>query len=96
MHIFLIGSAISTERDVHEALATQLEFGELYGWNLPALRDRLLTDVPRPVLVTWQDSEMSRSRLGDDLYGQIRAIFEEARTQDLEFGWVDRFDYELQ
>lgn len=95
MNVVLHGSAISTERELYEALAAQLDFGDFCGWNLAALRDRLLTDVRRPLRVTWDNAEVSRSQLGPDLSERICAIFEEARTQDAGFGLAERFDYEL-
>lgn len=95
MNVLLDGTAISTERELHEALAAQLEFGDFYGWNLAALRDRLMTDVPRPVRVIWENADASRSRLGDDVFGRICSVFEEAQAQDLEFGWTERFSFEI-
>ena len=48
--IRIVGAEVRTELDVHRSLERQLEFGEYYGRNVAALRDRLLTDVPRPVV----------------------------------------------
>lgn len=95
MRVVLDGKSIDTERDVHLAFASQLEFGDYYGWNLAALRDRLLTDVPRPVRVVWTDAAESRRRLGAELFDRICEIFNEVVEQDHEFGWTDRFEYEL-
>ncbi|GGO94423.1 hypothetical protein GCM10011584_35400 [Nocardioides phosphati] len=89
------GAGIRQELDVHKALAGKLEFGPYYGWNLAALRDRLLTDVPRPVHITWRESALSRRALGPEIFGRIVAIFEEAAEQDVSFGWTERFEFEL-
>ncbi|WP_408896857.1 barstar family protein [Nocardioides sp. R1-1] len=89
------GAEIYTEADLHRSLEVQLEFGEYYGRNLAALRDRLLADVPRPVRLVWEHSDISRARLGDDLFDKVRAVLEEVVEQDVEFGWEDRFEYHL-
>jgi ribonuclease inhibitor len=89
------GAKIHTERDFHHVLAKQLEFGEYYGWNLAALRDRLLTDVPRPVKLIWHDAGVSRQQLGAAEFDAICKILADAEDQDQRFGWEDRFTYEL-
>ncbi|TDO67619.1 ribonuclease inhibitor [Kribbella sp. VKM Ac-2571] len=93
--IRIIGAEVRTELDVHRTLDRQLEFGEYYGRNIAALRDRLLTDVPRPVRIVWLDSSISRSRLGGDVFDKIVGVFAEAAAQDLAFGWRERFEFEL-
>lgn len=91
----LRGSDIHSERDVHDRLAAELDFGPFYGRNLAALWDRLSTDVPRPVRIVWTDAAVSRERLGPELFGQIVQLFEDVRRQDADFGWIDKFEYEL-
>jgi ribonuclease inhibitor len=85
------GDEIRTELDFHRVLARQLEFGEYYGWNLAALRDRLLLDVPRPVELIWERSAASKRYLGADLFESICETLREAEAQDRRFGWEDRF-----
>ncbi|MEU4292800.1 barstar family protein [Kribbella sp. NPDC026596] len=92
----IVGAEVRTELDVHRSLERQLEFGEYYGRNVAALRDRLLTDVPRPVRIVWLDSRISRSRLGEEVFDKIVGVFAEAAAQDLAFGWNERFEFELQ
>jgi ribonuclease inhibitor len=94
--IRIVGAEVRTELDVHRSLERQLKFGEYYGRNVAALRDRLLTDVPRPVRIVWLDSRTSRSRLGEEVFNKIVGAFAEAAAQDLAFGWNERFDFELQ
>ena len=94
--IRIIGAEVRTELDVHQTLERQLEFGEYYGRNIAALRDRLLTDVPRPVRIVWLDSSISRSWLGGEVFDKIVGAFAEAAAQDLAFGWNERFEFELQ
>lgn len=93
--VVINGDAVYSEADVHYALERQLEFGEFYGGNIAALRDRLLTDVPRPVRIVWRDSDVSRSRLGEPLFRSIVDVFEEAVQQDRDFGWADRLELHL-
>jgi ribonuclease inhibitor len=95
MDVIIEGSQVSSELDLHRTLERQLEFGDYYGRNLAALRDRLLADVPRPVSLMWRDSELSRSQLGDELFSRIWAILEEVAEQDRSFGWEDRFEYRM-
>lgn len=93
--VIVLGSTIGSEGDLHRVIESALEFGPTYGRNLAALRDRLLIDVPRPVHIIWQASDMSRTGLGEDLWSRVLAIFDEAVAQDNRFGWADRFSYEL-
>jgi ribonuclease inhibitor len=93
--IRICGAEVQTELDMHRTLERQLEFGEYYGRNLAALRDRLLTDVPQPVRIVWLDSRISRSRLGEEVFSKIVGVFAEAADQDLAFGWSERFEFEL-
>jgi ribonuclease inhibitor len=94
--IRIVGAEVRTELDVHRSLERQLEFGEYYGRNVAALRDRLLTDVPGPVRIVWLDSHISRSRLGEEVFDKIVGVFAEAAAQDLAFGWNERFEFDLQ
>jgi ribonuclease inhibitor len=94
--IRIVGAEVRTELDVHRSLQRQLEFGEYYGRNVAALRDRLLTDVPRPVRIVWLDSRTSRSRLGEEVFDKIVGVFAEAAAQDRALGWNERFEFELQ
>ena len=75
--VIINGDRVSTERDLHDAFARQLEFGDFYGYNLAALRDRLSTDVPRPVEVVWKNSAASRQNLGPRLFDDVVAVLRE-------------------
>lgn len=90
------GAEIHTESDLHRLLEAQFEFGDYYGRNLAALRDRLLADVPRPVRLIWKHADVSRARLGEALFAEVTEVLEEAAQQDVEFGWEDRFEYLLE
>jgi ribonuclease inhibitor len=93
--IHIDGKKIETEGELHDVLASLLDFGPYYGRNLPALRDRLLTDVERPVKLVWDNSALSRKAIGHMAFDKVIAIFDEAVKEDLDFKWVDRFEYEL-
>lgn len=93
--VVIDGDAVHSEADVHRALEEQLDFGEFYGGNIAALRDRLLADVPRPVRLVWLRSDLSQWRLGQPLFSTIVEVFEEAARQDIDFGSTDRFEFEL-
>ncbi|WP_395744742.1 barstar family protein [Prosthecobacter sp.] len=95
MEIHIEGKKISTEGELHTSLANLLDFGPYYGRNLAALRDRLLTDVERPITLIWDDSAISKRFMGSTLFGKITAIFNEAVKQDLDFKMDERFVYEL-
>ncbi|MFI6833789.1 barstar family protein [Kribbella sp. NPDC050241] len=94
--VLIDGRDVYSELDLHRILERQLEFGDYYGRNLAALRDRLLTDVPGPVRLIWTHSAVSRSRLGDELFTRITAVFEEVAQQDADFGWDERFEFRLE
>jgi ribonuclease inhibitor len=94
--VLLDGTKIDTELDLHRELARQLEFGQYYGNNLAALRDRLETDVERPVKLVWKDSQMSRDRLGEALFARVVKIFTDVAAQDAAYGWTDRFEFNLE
>jgi ribonuclease inhibitor len=91
----LDGREIHSERDVHDFLARQLDFGPYYGNNIAALRDRLNYDTPRPVVLTWSHSEISRARLGDKLFAELVSLFEWVAQGDIEHGNVERFQFKL-
>jgi ribonuclease inhibitor len=95
MQVTLNGRKIETESDVHDTLATALEFGPHYGNNLAALWDRLTTDVERPVKVVWLESTQSRKNLGGELFERIIRLMRDVEEQDKSFGWEERFSLEL-
>jgi len=93
--VVIDGSEIVQEADLHRKLTAQLDFGDYYGHNLAALRDRLLSDVTRPVHIVWLHAEVSRRQISDELFHRITEVFEEAAAQDAQFNWDDRFTFEL-
>lgn len=47
------GRDIHTQFDFHRIFAEFMDFSPYYGSNLDALWDRLITDIERPVIITW-------------------------------------------
>ncbi|MFF5082524.1 barstar family protein [Actinoplanes sp. NPDC000266] len=89
------GADIGSELDFHRAVAGALDLGPYHGRNLSALWDALSANVERPVCLIWRDADISRRRLGDDLFDRIRDILDRVVEQDRSSGWVERFEYEL-
>jgi ribonuclease inhibitor len=92
--IILDGTNIKNEYDFHKVMSALLDFGPYYGGNLDALRDRLSSDVERPVTIIWLNSEQSKKYLGE-CFDQIVQIFEQTKEQDIRFNWDKKFDYTL-
>ena len=91
MEIILEGCKISCEADLHRLLQEKLDFGPYYGSNLAGLRDRLSSDVERPVTLIWRNSGLSREALGSDLFNRIVEIFRFVEEQDKSYSWEERF-----
>ncbi|MEU8816173.1 barstar family protein [Actinoplanes sp. NPDC048796] len=94
MLVEIKGTDIQTVQDLHRTLAQQLDFGT-DGWNMDALRDRLMYDIERPIHLVWNDSEVSRARLGEPTFTAVANIFRETQEQDERYGWGERFTFEM-
>ncbi|WP_290439540.1 barstar family protein [Paraburkholderia fungorum] len=75
-------------------MASALGMKEFYGCNLDALLDVLSTGVERPVTLIWKNSHASKAAMGVP-FERIREILERVKLQDEEFGWDDKFTYQL-
>jgi ribonuclease inhibitor len=93
MEIVIEGNEIKCEADLHKMLRERLDFGPHYGNNLAAMRDRLSSDVERPVTLIWMNSDSSREALGNDLFDRVVAVFRFVEEQDKMFGWDERFTF---
>ncbi len=93
MDVIIQGNEISCEEDLHKFLRERLDFGPYYGNNLAALRDRLSSDVERPVCLIWRNAGSSREALGRELFDRIIGIFQFVEEQDNSFGWDERFTF---
>ncbi|MFC4012703.1 barstar family protein [Nonomuraea purpurea] len=95
MCVVVDGRRVSSEADLHQLLTGLLDFGPYYDNNLAALRDRLSTDVERPVELVRTHWKESRANLGADLFDKIRRLLDEVQAQDAAWGLRDRFTFEL-
>ncbi|MGW1296637.1 barstar family protein [Streptomyces sp. NPDC002533] len=85
------GERITSAKEFHEALAGALDFGPYYRPNLPALWDRLSTDIERPVELIWRNSEASKAAMGASEFDDLRDLLLRVQAQDEDFGFSDRF-----
>lgn len=93
MIVIIDGMKIHSERDLHETLMNEIDFGDFYGYNLAALWDRLTTDVVRPVKIVWKHSEQSRVALGNDIFAKYVKLFKDVVEQDVLYGLEDRLEF---
>ncbi|GAA3509746.1 ribonuclease inhibitor [Streptosporangium album] len=91
MELIVDGREIQSESDLHRTLAESLDFGPFYGGNLAALRDRLTTDVPRPISLVWRFSAESRQAMGSELFEKIKDLLVFVEEQDRKIGFKNRF-----
>ncbi len=96
MDVVLQGSDIKSEQDLHVILAEKLDFGPNYGANLAALWDRLSNDVERPVKIVWQNSEASRSAMGNIIFDNIVQLLRDVQQQDRDWGLSNFFSFHLE
>ena len=92
MKISVVGESFKTEKDFHKQIATSLGVEEYYGCNLDALWDLLSASIERPIILIWQNSAISKAKLGDD-FDKIIQILDEVKAQDEVYGWEDKFIY---
>jgi ribonuclease inhibitor len=94
MEILIDGKKVRSESDFHRELATAVCVEAFYGCNLDALWDLLSASVERPILLTWTNSQESRTDMGER-FEKIVEILERVKQQDEKFGWSERFIYKL-
>lgn len=95
MRIVIRGELVKLPSDVHDQLASQLEFGAFYSQNLDALWDRLSTDVERPLHLVWTNSGMSQVSLGPEVFERFRSLLFRVVAQDESWGLAERFTLEF-
>lgn len=83
-----------TARDVHAALATALDFDSYYGYNLDALWDVLTTDVERPLIIQWENSTVSATRMGAE-FEKIVNVLRKAMEFDEQTGFKNKLELVL-
>lgn len=95
MKHILEGKAIKSELDFHDALAIGLSLPRHYGKNLDALWDALMSDLERPLVLVWRDSEQSRLALADR-FDEIIAMLRRVEQQDVANGLEETFKLRLE
>lgn len=88
------GKTVFSEADFHRQLATRLDIPEFYGHNLNALWDTLSANVERPFIIVWNDSSLSRERLGAT-FDKILRVFDDTVEHDARLTSPDKFSYIL-
>ena len=96
MRLIIDGTQIQNEKNLHDFMAKNLNFGLYYGHNLAALRDRLAHDVERPLDIIWKNSKISQQNLGEDLFNRIIEIFRFIEKQDKSFNWSECFTFSIE
>ena len=94
MKVEIKGIEIKTEKDFHKAISSALNFGPYYGDNLDALWDILTTDIERPVMLIWKDSNLSKKAMGKD-FDNIINILKKVSEQDIVWGLDRKFEFKL-
>jgi len=77
--LHLDGRSIASERDLHDAIADQLQ-PPVYGRNLDALDEVLTQMVEPPIEILWTDAARSRSVLGDR-FEKFVEVFRDVEAQ---------------
>jgi len=94
VNIIIFGEKMMTEMDFHQQLATALGVKDFYGFNRDALWDLLSAGVERPLVLLWQNAQLSKVNLGASFDGIVE-VLERVKQQDESFGWKDKFTYEF-
>jgi ribonuclease inhibitor len=95
LKLVIDGRKIGNERAFHAALDEGLDFGPHYGWNLAALRDRLSTDVERPIHLIWEHASASCDYLGAAVFGEFCALLASVAEEDIEIDYPEKFEFTL-
>ena len=94
-HIEINGQDIFCEKDFHKLMAEKLDFGPYYGHNLNALWDIMRSGAGDGVILHWDNSELSRQRLGS-AFDTIVKVLTMARDNDIRLGLPEKFDFRLE
>lgn len=94
-HIEINGQDIFCEKDFHKLMAEKLDFGPYYGHNLNALWDMMRSGAGDGVILHWDNSELSRQRLGST-FDTIVKVLTMARDNDIRLGLPEKFDFRLE
>lgn len=86
--IILEGSKITSKETLHSLLKSELELPDYYGGNLDALWDVLSEEIEDPLMITWQDFDLSKEYLGA-YADKVIELFEDAKNE------LEGFSYEI-
>lgn len=67
---------ITSLEQFYDEITRQLHLPAHFGRNLDALYDSLSGDVSGPFEIVWRDTELSRSKLGADVYATLLEILQ--------------------
>ena len=84
------GAVILDEASFHRELAKVIELPGYYGKNLDALWDVMTVDVPGPLVLIWENSEVSRMGM-TERFDLIVKVLRKVELRDIEAGRVDAF-----
>ncbi len=93
--VVIDGNKINTEKELHQLLSKELDFGPYYGENLDALWDMLTTNIERPFSIYWVNLRESRKKLGSTC-DQIVNLLKDVEEYDLKMGWTEKFSFNLE
>ena len=65
MVVEIDGKLIKNEKDFYIFLAKKVDFGIGYGENFHAFKDRLESDIERPLIVIWKNHQVSKTIMGE-------------------------------
>ena len=68
---------IQSLADAYQQLASQLDFSGEFVNNLDALFDELSANLLGPIQITWQGTEATSARMGED-YNALLAVLNDA------------------
>lgn len=86
--VILKGNEITSKDKLHDILKKELELPDYYGKNLDALWDCLSEEIEVPLMIIWQDYDISKENLGE-YADKVVELFEDARNE------FEYFSYEL-
>ena len=86
--VILKGSLITSKEILHNILKTQLKLPDYYGENLDALWDVLSEEMEDPLVIIWQDFNISKEYLGE-YAKKVVQLFDDAQNE------FEGFSYEL-
>jgi len=86
--VIIDGSKITSIKALHNILKKELKLPAYYGENLDALWDVLSEEKEGPLVIIWQDFDVSKNFLGE--YAEkIIQLFKDAQNE------FDGFSYEI-